>query len=58
MLTVIDSKNVYDVNLQTRNLRRSTCAHTMQIRQMLAETIVKIGDISTSLCNDKTDSVC
>lgn len=42
---------------QTRNLRRSTLSHAIQMRQLMAETIVKIGALAASFCEHDPDSV-
>lgn len=45
------------IPLQTRNLRRSTLSHAIQMRQLMAETIVKIGDLAASFCEQNPESV-
>lgn len=45
-------------DLQTRNLRRSTLSHAIQMRQLMADTIVKIGALAASFCQHDPDSVC
>lgn len=42
---------------QTRNLRRSTLSYSIQMRQMMAETIVKIGAIAAKFSEEDPDSV-
>lgn len=44
-------------NSQTRNLRRTTMSHAMQMRQMMADTIVKIGTLAASFCEEDPESV-
>ncbi|CAH2103293.1 unnamed protein product [Euphydryas editha] len=49
-------KQSRDLRIETRNLRRSTLSHSIQMRQMMAETIVKIGAIAASFCEEDPDS--
>ncbi|CAK1588080.1 unnamed protein product [Parnassius mnemosyne] len=49
-------KQSRDLRIETRNLRRSTLAQSIQIRQLMAETIVKIGAIAASYCENDPDS--
>ncbi|XP_046977038.1 coiled-coil domain-containing protein AGAP005037 isoform X4 [Vanessa cardui] len=50
-------KQSRDLRIETRNLRRSTLSHSIQMRQMMAETIVKIGAIAASFCDDDNDTL-
>ncbi|XP_028172132.1 coiled-coil domain-containing protein AGAP005037 isoform X1 [Ostrinia furnacalis] len=49
-------KQSRDLRIETRNLRRSTLTHAIQMRQLMAETIVKIGAIAASFCEQDPDS--
>ncbi|XP_041986734.1 coiled-coil domain-containing protein AGAP005037 isoform X3 [Aricia agestis] len=49
-------KQSHDLRIETRNLRRSTLSHSIQMRQMMADTIVKIGAIAASFTNGDPDS--
>ncbi|KAJ0183665.1 hypothetical protein K1T71_000088 [Dendrolimus kikuchii] len=49
-------KQSRDLRIETRNLRRSTLAHAIQMRQLMAETIVKIGALAASFCEHDPDS--
>ncbi|XP_031767240.2 coiled-coil domain-containing protein AGAP005037 isoform X5 [Galleria mellonella] len=49
-------KQSRDLRIETRNLRRSTLAHAMQMRQLMAETIVKIGALAASFCEHDPES--
>lgn len=44
-------------NSQTRNLRRSTLTHAIQMRQLMAETIVKIGALAAGFCETDPEAV-
>lgn len=52
------SLQVFVIIFQTRNLRRSTLSHAIQMRQLMADTIVKIGALAASFCQHDPDSVC
>ncbi|XP_061707045.1 coiled-coil domain-containing protein CG32809 isoform X5 [Cydia pomonella] len=41
-------KQSRDLRIETRNLRRSTLSHAIQMRQLMADTIVKIGALAAS----------
>ncbi|XP_026742398.1 coiled-coil domain-containing protein AGAP005037 isoform X4 [Trichoplusia ni] len=49
-------KQSRDLRIETRNLRRSTLTHAIQMRQLMAETIVKIGALAASFCELDPDS--
>ncbi|CAG4984318.1 unnamed protein product [Parnassius apollo] len=49
-------KESRDLRIETRNLRRSTLSQSIQMRQLMAETIVKIGAIAASCCEHDPDS--
>ncbi|CAH2238196.1 jg2614, partial [Pararge aegeria aegeria] len=49
-------KQSRDLRIETRNLRRSTLSHSIQMRQMMAETIVKIGAIAATFSEEDPDS--
>ncbi|XP_060809559.1 coiled-coil domain-containing protein AGAP005037 isoform X7 [Amyelois transitella] len=49
-------KQSRDLRIETRNLRRSTLAHAIQMRQLMAETIVKIGALAASFCEEDPES--
>ncbi|XP_075990630.1 coiled-coil domain-containing protein AGAP005037 isoform X5 [Anticarsia gemmatalis] len=49
-------KQSRDLRIETRNLRRSTLAHAIQMRQLMAETIVKIGALAASFCEHDPES--
>ncbi|XP_053624738.1 coiled-coil domain-containing protein CG32809 isoform X5 [Plodia interpunctella] len=49
-------KQSRDLRIETRNLRRSTLAHAIQMRQLMAETIVQIGALAASFCEQDPDS--
>ncbi|XP_049885196.1 coiled-coil domain-containing protein AGAP005037 isoform X4 [Pectinophora gossypiella] len=49
-------KQSRDLRLETRNLRRSTLSHAIQMRQLMADTIVKIGAIAASFCEHDPES--
>ncbi|XP_026317024.1 coiled-coil domain-containing protein AGAP005037 isoform X4 [Hyposmocoma kahamanoa] len=54
-LTVLQ-KQSRDLRIETRNLRRSTLSHAIQMRQLMADTIVKIGALAASFCQHDPDS--
>ncbi|CAH0716579.1 unnamed protein product, partial [Brenthis ino] len=49
-------KQSRDLRIETRNLRRSTLSHSIQMRQMMAESIVKIGALAASFREEDPDS--
>ncbi|XP_068621324.1 coiled-coil domain-containing protein AGAP005037 isoform X4 [Battus philenor] len=49
-------KQSHDLRIETRNLRRSTLSQAIQMRQLMAETIVKIGALAASFCEHDPDS--
>nr|XP_037866707.1 coiled-coil domain-containing protein AGAP005037 isoform X4 [Bombyx mori] len=49
-------KQSRDLRIETRNLRRSTLTHAIQMRQMMAETIVKIGELAATFCDQNPDA--
>ncbi|XP_072931295.1 coiled-coil domain-containing protein AGAP005037 isoform X2 [Epargyreus clarus] len=49
-------KQSRDLRIETRNLRRSTLSHAMQMRQLMADTIVKIGALSASFSEENPES--
>ncbi|CAG9558168.1 unnamed protein product [Danaus chrysippus] len=49
-------KQSRDLRIETRNLRRSTLNQSMQMRQLMADTITKIGAIAASFCQEDPDS--
>ncbi|XP_069364976.1 coiled-coil domain-containing protein AGAP005037 isoform X4 [Maniola hyperantus] len=49
-------KQSRDLRIETRNLRRSTLSHSIQMRQMMAETIVQIGDIAATFSEEDPES--
>ncbi|XP_045542010.1 coiled-coil domain-containing protein AGAP005037 isoform X1 [Papilio machaon] len=49
-------KQSHDLRIETRNLRRSTLSQAIQMRQLMADTIVKIGAIAASYCEHDPDS--
>ncbi|XP_048488511.1 coiled-coil domain-containing protein CG32809 isoform X4 [Plutella xylostella] len=50
-------KQAHDLRIETRNMRRSTLNHAIQMRQLIAETIVKIGDLAASMNEDNPESL-
>ncbi|XP_047523861.1 coiled-coil domain-containing protein AGAP005037 isoform X5 [Pieris napi] len=49
-------KQSRDLRIETRNLRRTTLSHAMQMRQMMADTIVKIGTLAARFCEEDPES--
>ncbi|XP_045509778.1 coiled-coil domain-containing protein AGAP005037 isoform X2 [Colias croceus] len=49
-------KESRDLRIETRNLRRTTLSHAMQMRQMMADTIVKIGTLAARFCEEDPES--
>ncbi|XP_063546336.1 coiled-coil domain-containing protein AGAP005037 isoform X7 [Cydia strobilella] len=49
-------KQSRDLRIETRNLRRSTLSHAIQMRQLMADTIVKIGALAASFYERDTES--
>ncbi|XP_052746755.1 coiled-coil domain-containing protein AGAP005037 isoform X3 [Bicyclus anynana] len=49
-------KQSRDLRIETRNLRRSTLSHSIQMRQMMADTILKIGAIAATFTEETPDS--
>ncbi|XP_038216291.1 coiled-coil domain-containing protein AGAP005037 isoform X3 [Zerene cesonia] len=49
-------KQSHDLRIETRNLRRTTLSHAMQMRQMMADTIVKIGTLAARFCEEDPES--
>nr|XP_049693560.1 coiled-coil domain-containing protein AGAP005037 isoform X5 [Helicoverpa armigera] len=45
-----------DLRIETRNMRRSTLTHAIQMRQLMGEAILKIGAIAASFCEMDPDS--
>ncbi|XP_059059864.1 coiled-coil domain-containing protein AGAP005037 isoform X7 [Achroia grisella] len=48
-------KQSHDLRIETRNLRRTTLAQAMQMRQLMGETIVKIGALAASIASGDHD---
>ncbi|CAH1647855.1 unnamed protein product [Spodoptera littoralis] len=52
-------KQSRDLRIETRNMRRSTLSHAMQMRQLMGDAIVKIGAIAESFSElDPNSQLC